>query len=163
VTAEQARATAALHHLVQIHDMFRANLRALRAAADEWAAGTGPAGAVRALTGGDLRGHCLYFCGGLTMHHTMEDRAMFPALLGITPELDAVIARLQADHHEIHGLLDELRRLAEGIGEPGTAPADAETAAAIRAQLDRMATDLEDHLDREERAVGPYLGRLGFL
>lgn len=89
------RAVAAGDQLVQIHDLLRRDLAALRA-------GDLPAA--------DLRVHCLAFCGALTAHHTRESGA-FPDFERRWPELGPVLARLREEHAAI------ARRIEEGIDD----------------------------------------------
>ncbi|BCB80742.1 hypothetical protein GCM10022251_01160 [Phytohabitans flavus] len=81
--------------LVQIHDVLRRDLAALRA-------GDLPAA--------DLRVHCLAFCGAITAHHTREDGA-FSDFERQMPELGPLLARLRMGHAMI------ARRLEAGIDD----------------------------------------------
>jgi iron-sulfur cluster repair protein YtfE (RIC family) len=89
------RALALGDQLVQIHDVLRRDLAALRS------------GGVPAA---DLRVHCLAFCGSLTAHHTREDGA-FPEFERQMPELGPVLARLRREHAAI------ARRIEDGIDD----------------------------------------------
>jgi hypothetical protein len=89
------RAQALGDQLVQIHDLLRRDLAALRA-------GDRPAA--------DLRVHCLAFCGALTAHHTRESGSL-AAFERQWPELAPVLARLREEHAAI------ARRIDEGIDD----------------------------------------------
>lgn len=89
------RALALGDQLVQIHDVLRRDLAALRAGDP---------------TAADLRVHCLAFCGALTAHHTREDGA-FLEFERLLPELGPVLARLRREHAAI------ARRIEEGIAD----------------------------------------------
>lgn len=118
--------------LVKLHDGFRRQLTALR---------QGTQGAP------ELREHCLAFCDALHAHHEGEDSVLFPHLDGEHPELAEVLARLRAEHHVVAGLLARVRALS-GAGD------------GVREELDRLATELEAHLDYEEEQLVPLLNRL---
>jgi hypothetical protein len=70
------------------HDHFRQQLALLTTAAGELCVGTGDVDAVRAgvhrlgpaLTAQQASGLCRQVCSFLTMHHTIEDQSMFPAV-----------------------------------------------------------------------------------
>ena len=75
-------------HLRQIHDHFRQQLEAMTRAVEAVRDGTGDLDAVRAgvhglapaLTAQQAAGLCRQVCTMLTMHHSIEDQAMFPAV-----------------------------------------------------------------------------------
>lgn len=144
------RGMAMLAHLVEVHKHFRAQLDALRGAlAGEPAA---VAGVAVQLTGRDLRRHCLYFCQGLTMHHTIEDVQWFPVLRGIHPDAPAVVDRLATEHEAIAVHLEELAELAPRLGDGDRAAAEA-----AWQRLATLADELTAHLDYEEEALAPFL------
>ncbi|MFE7561597.1 nitroreductase/quinone reductase family protein [Kitasatospora sp. NPDC057500] len=143
--------TSLADKLLEVHDWLRAQLRHLRAESEAHFAGGG--GPVPAL-GLQIRQHCLAFCQGLTVHHTGEDRGVFPALARSHPRLRGVLDRLAEEHLALSGLKDGLAALVAGIGtaEPG----------AFRAELERMTAGLEAHLAHEERELLPALAGIPF-
>ncbi len=126
--------------LQDIHDAFRRELATIRR---EVAAG-GPT-----LTA-QLRVNCLTACRGLHIHHTGEDRAIFPALLAHHPDLAATLDDLRAEHERVAVLVDELRAAVTAGADPAT----------VASTVDRLVTDLEEHLTREERELIPLLDQL---
>jgi hypothetical protein len=117
--------------LIRHHDELRAELTRLRSG----------------LNGEPTRsllGHCLTFCHNLRLHHIREDGA-FTAFEDHFPDLD--LTRLRQEHQAVARTLTTLQDLA---ARPGSA--------AVRAELERLATDLEDHFDREEQQLLPLLG-----
>ncbi|MCA2214311.1 nitroreductase/quinone reductase family protein [Jidongwangia harbinensis] len=121
-----------------IHDAFRRELGRIRVEV----AGSGP------VLGAQLRINCLTVCGGLHAHHTMEDRALFGRLGGERPDLAPVLDRLRGEHDAIAALVARLQRV---LGDSGVGRAD------LRAEVDRLATEVERHLDYEEEALIPVL------
>ncbi|MFJ4667186.1 nitroreductase/quinone reductase family protein [Kitasatospora purpeofusca] len=151
-TGAAAREVASLaDKLLEMHDWLRAQLRQLRAEAEaHLAGGVGGAPAL----GLQLRQHCLAFCQGLTVHHTGEDRGVFPALAGSHPELRGVLEQLAEEHRTVARLRDELVALVSGL--------DSAEPEAFRAALARTADELEAHLTHEERELLPALAGIPF-
>ncbi|XVV07776.1 nitroreductase/quinone reductase family protein [Actinosynnema sp. CA-248983] len=117
-----------------LHEAFRRELGLIRAEA----AKAGPR------VGAQLRVNCLTLCKGLEFHHRAEDAGVFPGLAERHPELEPVLARLREEHVTIARLLEELRAALDGDG--------------VLAEVDRLITELEDHLDYEEQQLIPLLG-----
>ncbi|MEK2489687.1 nitroreductase/quinone reductase family protein [Kitasatospora purpeofusca] len=147
-----AREVASLaDKLLEVHDWLRAQLRQLRAETEAHLA----AGAGRAPTLGlQIRRHCLAFCQGLTVHHTGEDRGVFPALARSHPELRGVLEQLAEEHLTVARLKDELVALVSGLDSAEPEP--------FRAALARTADELEAHLAHEERELLPALAGIPF-
>ncbi|WP_049562496.1 hemerythrin domain-containing protein [Nonomuraea sp. SBT364] len=120
--------------LVKLHDGFRRQLAGLR---------NGAPGAA------ELREHCLTFCEALHAHHAGEDAVLFPHLDGEHPELAGVLSRLRQEHHVVAELLARIRALLDGGGPASIGP-----------ELDRLAAELEAHLDYEEEQLVPLLNRM---
>ncbi|NUW40355.1 hemerythrin domain-containing protein [Nonomuraea rhodomycinica] len=136
------RAIAWGDELVKLHDTFRRDLAELRS------------GSMRAPA---LREHCLTFCEALHAHHSGEDDVLFPHLDGLHPELAAVLDRLRDEHRVVARLLARIRTLA-GSGEPPEGGAD--VAAEVGEELERLARELEAHLDYEEEQLVPLLNAM---
>ncbi|MDF5752918.1 nitroreductase/quinone reductase family protein [Spongiactinospora sp. TRM90649] len=154
-------------NLKRVHDAFRRELSIVR----RELASAGPT------LGAQLRINCLTVCQGVSTHHGMEDRGLFPYLAQTHPELAPVIERLGEEHEVISRLLGELQALLTGGGNGdggGTAPAEAATApavagtapavaaapAAVAAEVDRLISELESHLDYEEEQLIPILAKM---
>ncbi|MCB8901448.1 MULTISPECIES: nitroreductase/quinone reductase family protein [unclassified Streptomyces] len=155
---DPARHRAIADHLVKVHAELRAELTALReglgSAAEE---ATDPAGstdtagtAVRhtPTLGSRLARHCLTFCGALHAHHHNEDSA-FDLLEREFPELSDSLDRMREEHKVVARTVEEL----EALLTSGAAPAT------LRAEVDRLATRLEEHFTYEEAQLVPALTR----
>jgi hypothetical protein len=165
-----ARQRAAGDHLRLIHDHFRHQLETLTravedlqdAAGDAAGEGTSEVEAVRAgvhglapsLTAQQVAGLCGQVCRFLTMHHTIEDQSMFPAVATLQAYAP-VAARLAEEHLVVHAHLERVDDLAvavrtdpDRIGELVTAVAD-------------LRADLESHFAYEETEMSEPLGLLG--
>ncbi|MFC7533081.1 nitroreductase/quinone reductase family protein [Actinoplanes sp. GCM10030250] len=121
-----------------VHDAFRRELSLIRAEV----ARSGP------VLGAQLRVNCLSLCAGLHGHHVREDEGMFPGLEYHRPDLAPVVRELRTEHEKIAALIG---RMLEVLGD---ADLPRET---LSAEVDRLATELESHLDREETALIPVL------
>ncbi|MFE5793407.1 nitroreductase/quinone reductase family protein [Streptomyces sp. NPDC056503] len=138
--ADPSRHAAIAAHLVKVHDELRAELAALRR---------------HARTGtprleGELARHCLAFCGALHTHHTGED-GVFDLLQEQFPHLAEELERMREEHRTVARTLTTLEALLTS-DTPSDTPPDR-----LRAELDRLADDLEAHFAREEAALLPAL------
>jgi hypothetical protein len=149
--------------LLWVHDHLRAGLAAVADLAERTAAGQDArqvsdevAGLARDSALWRLRAHCLYQCRFVHGHHSLEDAVVFPAVRDTDPSIGAEVDRLQADHVAIAGLLHAVQDAADGLGDglPGARRR-------LLAALDRLQTDLNDHLGREETLLRPVLARMG--
>jgi hypothetical protein len=162
----EPRQRAAGDHLRMVHDHFRHQLetltRAVEALRDGTDVGAGGVAAVRAgvhglapsLTTQQVAGLCGQVCRFLTMHHTIEDQTMFPAVATMQ-RYAPVAARLAEEHVVVHAHLERVDDLAvavrtdpERVGELVTAVAD-------------LRADLESHFTYEETEMAEPLGLLG--
>lgn len=105
--------------------------------------------------GEGLRVRCVYFCEALHGHHTIEDTVVFPGLEREFPELVSAVRRLRHEHHVVAGILAELQAL---LGSAGSADVDR-----VRGEFERLAGELEAHLDYEESQLVPTLNSLTTL
>jgi len=149
-----------VQELLWVHDMIRRDLSAVRRLAADALNGAPPedlSAEIESLqTKGPLwklRMNCMHYCRFVHGHHSLEDRALFPALRESNPGLAPVIEKLESDHRAIAVHLDEI---AESIGELQWD----ETASSRRrlsSALDDLSEHLLEHLDYEEKAVTPTL------
>ncbi len=149
-------------HLRLIHDHFRQQLEALTRAVEDVRDGDGGLDDVRAgvhdlapaLTAQQVAGMCGQVCRFLTMHHSIEDQSMFPAVA--TLETYAPVAtRLAEEHLVIHDHLERVDDLAVAVhDDPSRVPDLVAAVAELRA-------DLESHFAYEETEMAEPLGLLG--
>lgn len=149
-------------HLRAIHDHFRGQLAELTRAVDALRDGTGTAGDVRAgvhalapaLSAQQVAGMCGQVCRFLTMHHTIEDQSMFPAVATLEAYAP-VAARLAEEHLVVHAHLERVDNLAVAVA------ADPSRGAALADAVAELRADLESHFAYEETEMTEPLGLLG--
>ena len=149
-------------HLRMVHDHFRSQLRQLTGAVEELRDGAGDVGDVRdslhrlapALTAQQVSGLCQQVCRFLTMHHTIEDQSMFPAVATMAAYAP-VATRLAEEHVDIHAHLERVDDLALAVRTDPSRVAELVTAVAD------LRTDLESHFAYEETEMTEPLGLLG--
>ncbi|TCK22076.1 hemerythrin domain-containing protein [Pseudonocardia endophytica] len=158
------RYRASLH---RAHDWLRTELDQLRALAAQVGAGEVGVREARAtinalaVTGHrwDLGAFCEAYCGVLARHHVREDVEMFPAVLGVQPDLGPVVDRLDAEHRAVAAVArrldDVLVRLSRSAPD-GTRSLVAELIGIV----DELTVLLRAHLAHEEEALHDALGRL---
>ncbi|MEU7069820.1 nitroreductase/quinone reductase family protein [Streptomyces narbonensis] len=138
--ADPARHRAIADHLIKVHAELRDELTALRE-------GLGVTSDIPPL-GRGLARHCLTFCGALHAHHHNED-SVFDLLEHEFPELSDALDRMREEHKVVARTVEEL----EALLTSGAAPA------AVRTELDRLATRLDEHFTYEEAQLVPALTR----
>lgn len=156
---EQATGT----HLVDVHDMLRAELARLYDLIEQVAAGAMDVGAARShistmtmrQNNWTLGTYCESYCRVVTTHHTLEDQGIFPHLRNGDPRLGPVIDRLELEHHAIHDVLEGVDRALVGL------VASSEGMTGLRAAVDLLSDTLLSHLAYEERELVEPLARLG--
>ncbi len=150
--------------LVQIHDHLRETARELLAAIDDFIAGgsdiEGARAVVRELSArrsySAIGSFCSGFCTLLTMHHSIEDRAVFPGLGRAEPAALPVLRRLMAEHEviaEIIALVHEAIDAAER---------DRGQAVGLKRLAEHLRDRLFSHLRYEEAQLVPALNAHGF-
>jgi deazaflavin-dependent oxidoreductase (nitroreductase family) len=155
-----SRARAFGEELREVHGWFRQELATLRAEVgaylDEHAAAPGT-GRPAPRLGRQLREHCLSFCDALDRHHTGEDAVAFPHLQERFPELDPALDRLRREHAVVQRLRDDLQAL---LATLDTGDATRNHPDRLRADIERLASELEAHFDYEEEQLIPALNSL---
>ncbi|WP_372592813.1 LLM class flavin-dependent oxidoreductase [Actinotalea sp.] len=154
---------AAGQHLVDIHDHLRSELEQLHDLVDQVAAGMlGAAEARSHINTMTLRqnkwvlgGYCESYCRVVTTHHTLEDEGVFPHLRRGDPRLAPVIDQLQAEHHQIHEVLEQVdRALVAFVSAEDGMPE-------LRQAVDLLSDTLVSHLSYEEQVLIEPIARLG--
>jgi len=157
-------------HLRMVHDHFRHQLETLTRAAEALRDGAGDGAgdaaddveAVRAgvhalapsLTAQQVSGLCGQVCRFLTMHHTIEDQNLFPAVATMAAYAP-VAARLAEEHLVVHEHLERVDDLAVAVRTDPRRIDDLVIAVAD------LRTDLESHFAYEEAEMTEPLGLLG--
>jgi hemerythrin-like domain-containing protein len=103
-----------------------------------------------------LKKDCLAYCQLLHSHHTGEDTRLFPALREMNPDLGPAVDRLEREHQDVSGLLDEIEAAADLLSSEDSPDARARTASLLK-QLREL---LIAHLEFEEAVAGPTIRRL---
>ena len=154
---------ATAQHLIDVHDHLRAELSQIRDLVGQVADGAvDPAEVRNRINEMTIRqnnwtvgAYCAQYCRLVTTHHTIEDRSMFPALRQGDPRLSDVIARLEEEHHVIHGTLEGVDRALVGfVDEGGHGPE-------LIQAVDVLTDTLLSHLSYEERQLVEPIARLG--
>ncbi|WP_250446598.1 LLM class flavin-dependent oxidoreductase [Actinotalea sp. C106] len=156
---------AAGRHLVEVHDMLRAELTKVRDVVDQVRAGSLDAGrarsAINAMTMRQnqwtLGAYCASYCRVVTQHHSLEDAQIFPHLRSGEPTLEPVIDRLEAEHHVIHEVLENLDRSLVAVIRQ-----DVEDLDELQDAVDALTDTLHSHFAYEEAQLVEPLARLGF-
>ena len=138
--------------LIEVHDHIREETRKLLAVISDVIEGREPADAARsALEALSLRknypglgGFCSGYCELLTIHHTLEDRQVFPGLAPIHPELKPVLKQLYDEHEVVAELIQKLDEVLVASARDEEARGHLETVSAA------LADQLLSHLLYEE-------------
>ena len=159
-----AHERASGQHLIDVHDHLRTELRQLFDLIDQVAAGAVDAGRARSLINAmtmrqndwTLGAYCQSYCRLVTTHHSLEDASLFPHLRSADVALSPVIDRLEAEHHVIAGVLDEVdRALVAVVSGPDGLPE-------LRRAVDLLSDTMTSHLSYEEHELVEPLARFGF-
>jgi iron-sulfur cluster repair protein YtfE (RIC family) len=143
-----------------VHSMIRRDLDTVRVLAQRVASGADPQEVREEIAGlqtnsplWKLRVNCLYYCRFVHSHHNAEDWLLFPALRRSSPAMEPVVDKLEADHREVSGHLDEVEAACDGlVRDDNTSARDR-----VVVSLNTLAEQLLAHLAYEEEAVAPTL------
>jgi hemerythrin-like domain-containing protein len=146
--------------LLQVHDHLRQELAEIQRAAAAVTEGRLDPSAARSLINRmtvrqnywTLGAFCAQYCRVVTIHHTIEDRYMFPALRREDESLSAVLSRLHEEHEIIAGVVERFDRALVAMM---TDPSGVEQ---VRQLASELSAALLSHLAYEE---GELLGPLG--
>ncbi|NUW44114.1 hemerythrin domain-containing protein [Nonomuraea rhodomycinica] len=149
-------------HLAAVHDGYRHEMRQVVTAVEQVAAGTLDPEALRSQINRltmrqnhwTLGAFCASFCRLVTIHHTIEDENLFPAIAERDPALAPVVAKLTQEHEVIAGLLTALDEACVRL-VAGSAEVDE-----VRARAVRLAEVLSSHFAYEEEELAGPIGRL---
>jgi hemerythrin-like domain-containing protein len=138
-----------VHDMVVVHRAFRREFAVISRLVRAVAAGdTARAGVVGA--------HARLCLDGLHLHHTGEDELLWPKLLDRATPSTELIYRMEAQHHEVELLVEQLGpALTRWMSE--ARPAVGEEVASL---FDRLRAVLVEHLDDEEAHILPIAARV---
>ena len=112
---------------------------------------------VRAVGAGDVPraaavgAHVRELCGMLHHHHTGEDELVWPKLATRATIDDDLLVRMEQQHAEVEGLLNEL----DGLVPAWERAADTPTGERIASVVEQLHAALVAHLDEEEKRILP--------
>lgn len=98
-----------------------------------------------------------YFSEALPLHVEDEEEGVFPRLHGRSAALDAALDRM-LEEHDRHAA--PLRRLRDLCALLRTSPRDAQARTALAVVARELSTELDPHLQAEERVVFPAIEAL---
>jgi Hemerythrin HHE cation binding domain len=155
------REQAAGQHLVDVHDQLRGELRQIRDLVGQVIDGSKePAAARSEINTMTMRQnnwtagvYCAQYCRVLTMHHSLEDTALFTRLRRAEPALGPVVDRLMAEHRVIHDILE-----AVDVGLVALV-STTDGGQQLRETLDLLTDALLSHLSYEEHQLVEPLAR----
>ena len=151
--------------LLAVHEHLRRELAEIREAAAAGAAGRLDPAAARSLMNRltmrqnywALGSFCAQYCRVVGLHHTIEDRHLFPGLRREDEALGPVLERLHWEHEVIAAVLDRFdRALVAMMG-------DAQRVEEVRRVADELHEALLSHLAYEEDELLEPLGRSSVL
>jgi hypothetical protein len=155
------REQASGQHLVDVHDHLRGELDQVRDIVAQVLGGSKePAAARSDINTMTMRQnnwtagvYCAQYCRLLTMHHSLEDAAMFTRLRRAEPALGPVVDRLMVEHRVIHDIL-------EGVDQALVALVSVpDGAEQLQNALDLLTDALLSHLSYEEHQLVEPLAR----
>lgn len=127
-----------------IHRVFRRELAAL----PQLVRGVAEGDAARAAV---VANHAEFMLTGLHIHHSGEDENLWPLLLERAAPSAQLVETMQAQHEVVHEDVERCQSaLAQWQQSAGTDDGEE-----LASALDKLATDLFEHLDQEEREILP--------
>lgn len=150
-------------HLRQVHDMYRAELQVVTELAAMVRSGDADLDDLRGTIHGmavrtnieQFGAICLRYCAMLTNHHTLEDRAIFPAVRAESEAYAALVDQLEHEHGAIH---QQLRRVDQAILAVDN---DRSKVPAALEEIDTLDRILRSHFLYEETQLAEPLGLVG--
>ncbi|TDV41734.1 LLM class flavin-dependent oxidoreductase [Actinophytocola oryzae] len=148
--------------LIAIHDHLRAELARIRSLIRQVADGATDVAAARSeintmtmrQNNWTMGAYCESYCRLVTMHHTLEDRTLYPQLRRADGRLTPVLARLTEEHHVIHDVLERVdAALVATVADPARITE-------LSAVVDLLTDTLLSHLSYEERELIEPMARI---
>jgi hypothetical protein len=152
-------------HLIDVHEHYRSELRELRDLLDRVIQGAATAAQARGelneftlrANNWALGGRCQRQCVALIEHHLSEDGAIFPHLRRSQPSLQPVLDRLDAEHHAIGDVLQDVD---DALVHLALQPTEFD---AITEAVDLLSDTVLSHFAYEERELVTPLAQNGFF
>ncbi|SDF97149.1 Flavin-dependent oxidoreductase, luciferase family (includes alkanesulfonate monooxygenase SsuD and methylene tetrahydromethanopterin reductase) [Lentzea fradiae] len=150
--------------LVGVHNHLREELTKIRALVRKVADGVLGVGDARdeinAMTmrqnNWTMGAYCESYCRLVTIHHTLEDRSLYPQLRAGDARLGPVLDRLTEEHHVIHEVLERLdAALVSTVAEP-------QRITEVSDAVDLLTDTLLSHLSYEERELVEPIARIPY-
>lgn len=157
-----AAGRAGSQQLIDVHDHLRSELARVRSLVKQVADGAIDVGAARSeintmtmrQNNWTLGAFCESYCRLVTMHHTLEDRQLYPQLRRGDARLGPVLDRLTEEHHVIHDVLERVdAALVATVSDPSGI-------LELSSAVDLLTDTLLSHLSYEERELVEPMARL---
>ena len=148
--------------LVDIHDHLRTELTRVRSLVEQVAEGLLDVGAARSeintmtmrQNNWTMGAYCESYCRFVTLHHTLEDRTLYPQLRRGDARLAPVLDRLTEEHHVIHDVLERMdAALVATVADP-------KRVVDLQSEVDLLTDTLLSHLSYEEHELVEPMARL---
>jgi alkanesulfonate monooxygenase SsuD/methylene tetrahydromethanopterin reductase-like flavin-dependent oxidoreductase (luciferase family) len=159
-----ASGRALSQQLIDVHDHLRQELGKVRSLVKQVADGTLAVGAARSeintmtmrQNNWTMGAYCETYCRLVTVHHTLEDRSLYPQLRQGDARLGPVLDRLTEEHRVIHDVLERVDAALVAV------VADPKKIADLQDAVDVLTDTLLSHLSYEERELVEPMARLSY-
>ncbi len=150
--------------LIDVHDHLREELDKVRSLVRQVANGTLDVGAARSeintmtmrQNNWTMGAYCESYCRLVTVHHTLEDRTLYPQLRRDDERLGPVLDRLSEEHRVIHDVLERVdAALVATVADP-------HKIVELQAAVDVLTDTLLSHLSYEERELVEPMARIPY-
>jgi alkanesulfonate monooxygenase SsuD/methylene tetrahydromethanopterin reductase-like flavin-dependent oxidoreductase (luciferase family)/hemerythrin-like domain-containing protein len=150
--------------LIGVHNHLRDELTKIRSVVRQVADGVIDVGAARSeintmtmrQNNWTMGAYCESYCRLVTIHHTHEDRSLYPQLRAGDARLGPVLDRLTEEHQVIHEVLERLdAALVATVAEP-------KRVVEVQEAVDLLTDTLLSHLSYEERELVEPMARIPY-
>lgn len=159
-----ASGKALSRQLIGVHNHLRDELTKIRSVVRQVAEGVIDVGAARSAintmtmrqNNWTMGAYCETYCRLVTIHHTHEDRSLYPQLRAGDARLGPVLDRLTEEHQVIHEVLERLdAALVATVAEP-------KRVVEVQEAVDLLTDTLLSHLSYEERELVEPMARIPY-
>ncbi|MFC3891429.1 LLM class flavin-dependent oxidoreductase [Lentzea rhizosphaerae] len=159
-----ASGKALSRQLIGVHNHLRDELTKIRSVVRQVAEGVIDVGAARSeintmtmrQNNWTMGAYCESYCRLVTIHHTHEDRSLYPQLRAGDARLGPVLDRLTEEHQIIHEVLERLdEALVATVAEP-------KRVGEVQEAVDLLTDTLLSHLSYEERELVEPMARIPY-